>query len=354
MAELGFRTVNEMIGRTDKLETTRAIMQWKTAGLDLTPILHSPERAANVGVYCSEDQDHGLERSLDIRVLLNLCEPAIERKQSVRAKMPIVNTNRVVGTILGSEITRKHGAEGLPDDTIVLEFEGSAGQSFGAFIPKGVTLQLEGDSNDYIGKGLSGGKVIVITPREATFTPEENIIIGNVGFYGATSGTAFINGLAGERFCVRNSGINAVVEGVGDHACEYMTGGRVVVIGKTGRNFAAGMSGGIAYVLDENGDFNERCNKQTVSIERIENLAESEEVRQLVRQHLEYTRSRRAHYVLDHWAELAPKIVKIIPKDYKRMLAAIERARESGLTGDEALMAAFEGNAHDVARVTGN
>jgi glutamate synthase (ferredoxin) len=354
MAELGFRTVSEMVGRTDKLEMTRAISHWKAKGIDLSPILTTPEHGPEVGVYCSESQDHGLDRSLDIRVLLDLCKPALEHGEKVRADLPIVNTNRVVGTILGSEITRKYGGEGLPEDTIVLRFEGSAGQSFGAFVPAGVTLELEGDSNDYIGKGLSGGKIIVKTPRAATFSPEENIIVGNVAFYGATSGSAYVNGVAGERFCVRNSGINAVVEGVGDHGCEYMTGGRAVIIGKTGRNFAAGMSGGIAYVLDEVGDFPTRCNKQTVSLEQFENLAEAEEIRQLVRLHAEHTGSRRGRYVLENWTELAPKFVKVIPKDYKRMVAAIERAKQSGLTGDEALMSAFEDNAKDVARVTGN
>jgi glutamate synthase (NADPH/NADH) large chain len=354
MADLGFRTVSEMIGRTDKIEMSRAITHLKAKGLDFSPILYSPERGSDVGVHCTEEQDHGLSKSLDIRVLLDLCKPALEYGKPVQATMPIVNTNRVVGTILGSEISRKYGAAGLPDDTIDLYFTGSAGQSFGAFIPKGITLHLEGDANDYVGKGLSGGKVIVTTPRAATFAPEENIIIGNVAFYGATAGSAFINGVAGERFCVRNSGIHAVVEGVGDHGCEYMTGGRVVVLGKSGRNFAAGMSGGIAYVLDDEGDFSTRCNKQTVSLEQFENLAESEEIRQLIRRHFELTGSRRAQYVLKHWTVLSPKFVRVIPNDYKRMIAAIDRAEASGLTGDEALMAAFEDNANDVARVTGN
>jgi glutamate synthase (ferredoxin) len=354
MAELGFRTVNEMIGRTDKLEMSRAITHWKAKGLDLSPILHKPEHGPEVGIFCSEKQDHGLETSLDITTLLDLCKPALDNKTPVTGKLPIKNTDRVVGTILGSEISKKYGADGLPDNTITLEFEGSAGQSFGAFVPKGVTLKLEGDANDYVGKGLSGGQIIVRTPKTATFAAEDNIIVGNVAFYGATAGTAFINGMAGERFCVRNSGAHTVVEGVGDHGCEYMTGGRVIILGKPGRNFAAGMSGGVAYVLDEAGDFATRCNMQTVALERMDDLAESEEIRQMIRRHAEYTGSRRAQYVIDNWTELAPKFVKVIPKDYKRMLAAIEKAKASGLSGDDALMRAFEDNAHDVARVSGN
>jgi len=354
MAQLGFRTVNEMIGRTDKLETTRASGHWKAKGLDLSAILYQPERAADVGIYCTELQDHGLEDCLDITTLLDLCKPALESRAPVRAKLPIKNTDRVVGTILGSEISKKYGEEGLPDDTIILEFEGSAGQSFGAFVPNGVTLKLEGDANDYVGKGLCGGQIMVSTPKAATYIPEENIIIGNVAFYGATAGAAYINGMAGERFCVRNSGIHAVVEGIGDHGCEYMTGGRVVVIGKSGRNFAAGMSGGVAYVLDETGDFATRCNQQTVGLERMDDLAESEEIRQMIRRHAEYTDSRKARYVLDNWTELAPKFVKVMPRDYKRMITAIEKAQASGLSGDDALLSAFEENAHDVARVSGN
>ncbi|MFM7326150.1 MAG: glutamate synthase large subunit, partial [Nodosilinea sp.] len=266
MAELGFRSVNEMVGRTDVLEPKRAIAHWKAQGLDLTPILHQPEMGPEVGRYCQQAQDHGLEKSLDMTRLLDLCEPAIARGESVRATLPIQNTNRVVGTILGNEITKRHW-EGLPEDTIHLRFQGSAGQSFGAFVPRGVTLELEGEANDYLGKGLSGGKLIVYPPRQSTFAPAENIITGNVAFYGATSGEAFIRGQAGERFCVRNSGVTALVEGVGDHGCEYMTGGKTVVLGRTGRNFAAGMSGGIAYVLDEVGDFPSRCNQEMVDLE---------------------------------------------------------------------------------------
>ncbi|HUA66302.1 MAG TPA: glutamate synthase large subunit, partial [Alphaproteobacteria bacterium] len=266
MAKLGFRTLNEMIGRTDKLVPWKAIDHWKARGLDLTPILYQPNVPPDVGRYRQQDQDHGIDKSLDITKLLDICKPAIERGEKVRAELEIHNVNRVVGTITGSEITKKHGPNGLPDDTVHVKFTGSAGQSFGAFVPRGMTLELEGDANDYFGKGLSGGRLIVYPPAGSTFVPEENIIIGNVALYGATSGEIFVRGMAGERFGVRNSGVNAVVEAVGDHGCEYMTGGRVVVLGRTGRNFAAGMSGGIAYVLDEAGNFASRCNKELVGL----------------------------------------------------------------------------------------
>jgi glutamate synthase (ferredoxin) len=255
--------------------------------------------------------------------------------------------------MLGSEVTRRHGAEGLPDDTIRLHFKGSAGQSFGAFIPKGLTFILEGDANDYLGKGLSGGKIIVYPPRGSTFVAEDNIIVGNVAFYGATGGEAYVRGMAGERFCVRNSGLDAVVEAVGDHGCEYMTGGRVVVLGQTGRNFAAGMSGGVAYVLDETGDFSKRCNPQMVAIEMLEDSDETEEVRGMIQRHAEFTQSERARKVLALWDVIAPKFVKVMPRDYKRMLDAIRRVTSSGLSGEEALMAAFEDNAKDLARIGG-
>jgi glutamate synthase (ferredoxin) len=271
----------------------------------------------------------------------------------VRLTLPIRNVHRVVGTIVGSELTRRYGAEGLPEDTIHIHFKGSAGQSLGAFMPRGMTFVLEGDANDYVGKGLSGGKIIVYPPEGSTFVPEENIIVGNVAFYGATAGEAYIRGMAGERFCVRNSGLTAVVEAVGDHGCEYMTGGRVVVLGGTGRNFAAGMSGGVAYVLDESGDFDERCNRQMVGIEALEDATEIEEVRQMVQHHAQHTRSERAWKILALWETMVPKFRKVLPKDYKRMLQAITRVTQSGLSGDEALMAAFEDNAKDLARVGG-
>ncbi|NCR53235.1 MAG: glutamate synthase large subunit [Microcystis aeruginosa L211-07] len=352
MAELGFRTLNEMVGRTDVLEPKQAVEHWKAKGIDLTPILYQPEVDAEVGRYCQIPQDHGLDKSLDITVLLDLCKDAIEKGEKVKATLPIKNINRVVGTILGNEITKRHW-EGLPEDTVHLHFQGSAGQSFGAFVPKGVTLELEGDANDYVGKGLSGGKIIVYPPKGSTFVAEENIIIGNVALYGATSGEVYISGVAGERFGVRNSGVTTVVESVGDHACEYMTGGKVVVLGPTGRNFAAGMSGGVAYVLDESGDFATRCNTQMVALEALEG-EEINDLRELIQRHADYTHSQKAALVLANWSEMLPKFVKVMPKDYKRMLQCIKEALDSGLTGDSALDAAFEANARDVARIGGS
>jgi len=354
MAQLGFRSVEEMVGRVDRLEPRAAITHWKAKGLDFSNLLYAPEVDPDWGRYCQEEQDHGIERSLDVTTLLDLCRPAIERGEEVVAELPVRNVNRVVGTITGSEITRKYGAQGLPEDTIRLHFTGSAGQSFGAFLPPGMSLSLEGDANDYVGKGLSGGRIAVFPPRTATFPAEDNIIVGNVALYGATRGEAFIRGVAGERFCVRNSGVNAVVEGVGDHACEYMTGGRVVVLGPTGRNFAAGMSGGIAYVLDAEGDFRSRVNLQMVDLAPLEDAGDITEVRRLVERHLERTSSARARQVLDAWDEFRPKFVKVTPRDYQRMLAAIARAEEQGLVGDEAIMMAFEENARDLSRVGGN
>ncbi|HKW27735.1 MAG TPA: glutamate synthase-related protein, partial [Verrucomicrobiae bacterium] len=353
MAKLGFRTLNEMIGRTDKLIPWKAIEHWKAKGLDLTPILHQPEVGPEVGRYRQIDQEHGIEKSLDVTKLLDICEPAIERGERVHADLPIRNVNRVVGTIVGSEVTKKQGPNGLPEDTIHLKFTGSAGQSLGAFMPRGMTIELEGDANDYFGKGLSGGKIIVYPPKGSTFVAEENIIIGNVALYGATSGEVFVRGMAGERFGVRNSGVDAVVESIGDHGCEYMTGGRVVVLGKTGRNFAAGMSGGVAYVLDEAGDFPTRCNQALVGLEKLEDADEIEAVWKLIQRHRAYTNSERAAKVLAEWKSLVPKFVKVMPKDYKRVLQSLKKVKDQGLSGDQAIMAAFEENIRDVARVGG-
>jgi glutamate synthase (ferredoxin) len=352
MAQLGFRTLNEMVGRTDILEPKQAIAHWKAKGIDLSPILYQPEVPPEVGRYCQIPQDHGLEKSLDMTVLLDLCKGAIENGESVKATLPIKNTNRVVGTILGNEITKRHW-QGLPDNTVHLHFQGSAGQSFGAFVPKGVTLELEGDANDYLGKGLGGGKIIVYPPAVSTFVAEENIIIGNVAFYGATSGEAYISGVAGERFCVRNSGVNTVVEAVGDHGCEYMTGGKVVVLGSTGRNFAAGMSGGVAYILDEAGDFATRCNTQMADIEPLD-AEDISTIHQMIQNHADYTQSKKAAKVLANWEEMVSKFVKVMPRDYKRVLQALNDALASGLSGDEAMAAAFEANASDVARIGGS
>lgn len=338
MAKLGFKTVNDLVGRTDKLKTKENIKHWKATQVDLSRILYQPHTDLDVGRYHTQQQKHMLEKSLDMKKLLRMCKSALEDKKSIRAKLKISNVNRVVGTIVGSEITKRYGENGLPEDTIKLTFVGSAGQSFGAFVPRGMSLELEGDSNDYLGKGLSGGKIIVYPPKTAGFEAHKNILIGNVAFYGATSGEAYINGVAGERFCVRNSGIKAVVEGVGDHGCEYMTGGRVVVLGKTGRNFAAGMSGGIAYVLDFDPVY---CNKSMVFLEKLEAPEEIEEVRDMIRKHVEYTGSIQGLKVLANWDKCVPKFTKVIPQDYKNMLTYIEKAHQAGLSGDEAIMAAF-------------
>ena len=329
MAQLGFRTLDEMIGRVDKLDMRKAIDHWKARGLDFSTILHQPEAPERVAVRRVQPQDHGLEKALDNR-LIELCREALEGQKPVELSLPIRNTNRTVGTMLGSEVTKRYGGRGLPDDTIRIRFSGSAGQSFGAFLPRGITLTLEGDANDYFGKGLSGGRLIAFPPAGSTFVAEENILVGNVVLYGATSGEAFLRGVAGERFAVRNSGAHSVVEGVGDHGCEYMTGGRVVVLGRTGRNFAAGMSGGIAYVLDEEGDFERRCNREMVDLETLDPVEDEPLVWELVRKHAEYTSSTRAKKVLANWERMLPKFVKVMPRDYRRVLAAQAKARAEG------------------------
>jgi glutamate synthase (ferredoxin) len=353
MAQLGFRTLNEMVGRTDVLEAKQAIDNWKAKNIDLSKILYQPEAGPEVGRYCQIPQDHGLEKSLDIITLLDLCKDAIEKGEPIQATLPIKNVNRAVGTILGNEITKRHW-QGLPEDTVQLHFQGSAGQSFGAFIPQGVTLKLEGDANDYIGKGLSGGKIILYPSAASTFVAAENVIVGNVALYGATSGEVYISGMAGERFCVRNSGATAVVEAIGDHGCEYMTGGQVIVLGTTGRNFAAGMSGGVAYILDEQGDFATRCNTQMVGLEMLSDAEEIGKLKGSIEKHVQYTKSQKAISVLANWDEMVPKFVKVMPRDYKRVLQAIQNALASGLSGDDALNAAFEENSRDVARIGGS
>jgi glutamate synthase (ferredoxin) len=353
MARLGCRTFDELVGHSERLEMKAAVDHYKARGLDLAPILYQPPVPDAVGRHCAIAQDHGLDKSLDHTTLIPLCQPALQHGQSVEAMLPIRNVHRVVGTMLGSEVTRRFGAKGLPDDTIRLTFKGSAGQSFGAFVPRGITLTLEGDANDYVGKGLSGGKVVIYPPREATHTAMHNVIIGNVAFYGATSGEAHIRGMAGERFCVRNSGLNAVVLSVGDHGCEYMTGGRVVVLGPTGKNFAAGMSGGIAYVYDETGEFPRHCNMEMVRLYPLDDPEEMEEVRELIRRCGVTTGSDRAMRIVEHWDEHRPKFVKVFPNDYRRVLETQRRFKKSGLSEDEAIMAAFEENAHDLARVGG-
>ncbi|MEK6718079.1 MAG: glutamate synthase-related protein, partial [candidate division NC10 bacterium] len=343
MAKLGFRTMDEMIGQVDRLDVKRALDHWKARGLDYSSILYRPEVGPEVAIRKVREQEHGLEKSLDMTTIVPLCRAALERREPVHLRLPIRNVNRTVGTILGYEVTSRYGGDGLPEDTIHIHFTGSAGQSFGAFIPRGITLVLEGDANDYLGKGLSGGRIIVYPPRVATFVPEENILVGNVVLYGATSGEAYFRGVAGERFAVRNSGALAVVEGVGDHGCEYMTGGRVVILGRTGRNFAAGMSGGIAYVLDEEGDFERRCNKGMVDLEPLEATEDRELVRDLIRKHAENTQSTRARKVLANWDRMLPKFVKVMPRDYKRALTAMKRAEVEGIPWERAVMEGAHG-----------
>ncbi len=328
MAQLGFRTMNEMIGRVDRLDMRTAVDHWKAKGLDFSAILYNPPVPERIARRRVQEQDHGLKNALD-HTLIDLAREALDNQTPVEIKLPIRNVHRTVGAMLSGEIARRYGSAGLPDDTIRCEFTGSAGQSFGAFLAKGITLALEGDANDYTGKGLSGGKLIVFPPRTSTFLPEQNILIGNVVLYGATSGEAFFNGVAGERFAVRNSGATAVVEGVGDHGCEYMTRGLVVVLGKAGRNFAAGMSGGIAYVLDEKGDFAEkRCNRGGVDLEPVVETVDVELVRNLIERHFEYTGSPRAKWILENWSGMLPKFVKVFPHEYKRVLG-IPRAADN-------------------------
>jgi glutamate synthase (NADPH/NADH) large chain len=320
MAQLGFRSINEIIGRVDVLQTDKAIAHWKADGLDLTPILSPAVRPHDgVEVYCTKKQDHKLEGALDHK-LVKLAKPALERGERVQIDLDIVNTNRTVGTILSYNVAKRWHEEGLPDDTIHIRFRGSAGQSFGAFLARGITLELEGDANDYVGKGLSGGRMIIYPPRTSTFVPEENILVGNVVLYGATGGQAFFRGRAAERFCVRNSGAWAVIEGVGDHGCEYMTGGRAIILGPTGRNFAAGMSGGIAYVWDLDGDFDLRCNLGMVDLEPLMNEQDVSELFEMIRLHQRYTGSTVAEQILGQWPAATEQFVKVMPVDYKRVL----------------------------------
>ncbi|MGH7256194.1 MAG: glutamate synthase subunit alpha, partial [Nitrospirales bacterium] len=329
MAKLGFRTMSEMIGRRDKLKVQKALDHWKAKGLDLSALLVMPDVGPEIPMHCVEQQDHGLSQILDNK-LIELCRPAIERKERVSLALPIRNVNRTTGTMLSSHISRRYGLEGLPPDTITITFTGSAGQSFGAFIARGITLMLEGESNDYLGKGLSGGKIIVVPPKGATFVPEDTILIGNVSLYGATQGEAYFYGRAGERFAVRNSGARAVVEGTGDHGCEYMTGGVVVVLGSTGRNFAAGMSGGVAFVFNEHGKFEARCNMGMVELEKVTAPDDQKVLREMIENHARYTGSRKAKTILDAWASMLPKFVKVMPVDYKRVLAERKAAAAKG------------------------
>jgi glutamate synthase (NADPH/NADH) large chain len=359
MAALGFRTFAEMIGATDVLDKSDAIDHWKARGLDFSRIFHKPDVPKSVATHNCEAQDHHLDKVLD-RDLIERSAAAIEEKKPVKIELPIRNTDRTTGAMLSGVIAKAYGHAGLPEDTIWVKFTGSAGQSFGAWLARGVTLDLEGEGNDYVGKGLSGGRIIVRPPDNSGIVPEESIIVGNTVLYGAIAGECYFRGIAGERFAVRNSGATAVVEGTGDHGCEYMTGGVVVVIGPTGRNFAAGMSGGIAYVLDEDGDFERRCNLAMVELEPIpaeERLMEKishqsgdlethglvdltdmtrfdeERLYRLIERHLHYTGSERARAILANWSEYLPKFVKVMPVEYRRALQEMARQQVLDTTG---------------------
>ena len=320
MAELGFSTVDEMIGQADVLKMRSDIDHWKTKTLDLSPVCYKEPADETTGIFCSTTQDHQLELALDWK-LLEAAKPALEEAEPIKADFNIININRSVGTILSNELSKAYGSKGLPDGTIDIKLRGSAGQSFGAFGAKGIRFELEGEANDYFGKGLSGAQLIVYPDRKVNFIPEEHIIIGNVAFYGATSGEAYIRGQAGERFCVRNSGVKAVVEGVGDHGCEYMTAGIVVILGETGRNFAAGMSGGIAYVYDKEGKFDDYCNKELVDFDEME-FEDITTLKELIENHYAYTNSTVASVILDDWENALSNFIKVMPRDYKRVLLA--------------------------------
>jgi glutamate synthase (NADPH/NADH) large chain len=336
LAKLGFRSIAEAVGHTEVLDTRAAVDHWKAHGLDLSPILQEAENPyPGQDRYCTKAQDHGLDRALDQR-LIALAQPAIEDGRIVEIELPIQNTNRTVGTMLGSVVTRAWGGDGLPDDTIRVHLRGSAGQSFGAFVPRGITLRLEGDANDYFGKGLSGGRLIAYPDRKATFVAEDNVIAGNVALYGATSGEAFLRGQVGERFCVRNSGATAVVEGVGDHGCEYMTGGRVVVLGPTGRNFAAGMSGGIAYVYDPHEQFASLVNYEMVDLVPLDD-EDREWLRAIIERHRELTGSDVADRILTQWGSEVGAFRKVMPEDYQRVLTVMREAAAAGLSDEETL-----------------
>ena len=331
MADLGFRTINEMIGRVDALEMQKAIDHWKADGIDLSSILTPAEKPhPEVGTYCTESQDHGLDEVLDMK-LLELAKTTLETGSPVNIELPIINTDRTVGTILSNEVAKSQGGNILPEDTIKIKFKGSAGQSLGAFLAQGISIDLEGDANDYVGKGLSGGKIAIYPPVSSDFVPEQNIIAGNVCLYGATGGKAFFRGHAAERFCVRNSGAQAVIEGVGDHGCEYMTGGRAVILGPTGRNFAAGMSGGVAYIWDPNNEFPPNCNMEMVNLEKVSDQEDIEELKSLITEHEEVTGSSVANYILKDWDKSLSCFVKVMPTDYKRVLEERKQAANKEL-----------------------
>lgn len=341
MAKLGCKTLDELVGRSDLLAVRKDLSE-RESRIDLSNILNNPFLNEKESVIFDPKQvyDFELENTKDMKEILKQLTSALETKQKRMINIEVTNTNRSLGTIFGSEITKKYD-DTLEDDTYIIKCNGAGGQSFGAFVPKGLTLELVGDSNDYFGKGLSGGKLVVYPPTGVQFKKDENIIIGNVALYGATSGKAFINGVAGERFCVRNSGATAVVEGVGDHGCEYMTGGRVVILGKTGKNFAAGMSGGIAYVLDEDNDLYMRTNKSMVFTADVSNKYDVLELKEMIKEHVTLTNSEKGKEVLDHFSDYLPKFKKVIPYDYNRMQMAIVQMEEKGLNAEQAQIEAF-------------
>jgi glutamate synthase (ferredoxin) len=326
MANLGFRTVDEMVGKVEKLDRNKAIAHYKSRGIDLTPILHRVEVAEDVQLFNTSKQDHQLEKALDFEII-DKAHPALFRKEPTVLDLKINNENRAVGAILSNEISKIYGSQGLPDNTLKINFTGSAGQSFGAFATKGLTLNVIGNTNDYLGKGLSGAKLAIRVPDESTIIPEENIIIGNVALYGATSGEVYINGKAGERFCVRNSGARAVVEGIGDHGCEYMTGGVAVILGEVGRNFGAGMSGGIAYVYDPHKSFEKRCNQEGLNLDHLSEASDLTELKQLIENHYNATLSPLAQRILEEWETTQKEFIRVFPEEYRQALIRLEKEK---------------------------
>jgi glutamate synthase (NADPH/NADH) large chain len=329
MAELGYRTINEMVGQTQSLKLLDNIDHWKYKGVDLSPLLFKEDNADDETLYCSIQQKHLIDDILDRQMMID-SKDALEHQTPVNLEYPVINTDRTIGAMISNEISKKYDAAGLPENTIKVKFNGSAGQSFGCFSAKGLRFELEGDANDYFGKGLSGANLVVYPDKIAKFEPSKNILIGNVALFGATDGKAFIRGVAGERFCVRNSGATAVVEGVGDHGCEYMTGGTAVILGQTGRNFAAGMSGGVAYVFDDDKDFASKCNMEMVELETVESAEDIAHLKALISEHQETTQSDVAEALLADWASALKKFVKVMPVDYKQMQGYMSQARSTG------------------------
>jgi glutamate synthase (ferredoxin) len=326
MAQLGFRTVNEMVGQVQKLDRKKAIDHYKAAGIDLTPILHQVDVPKGTKFYNTQKQQHNIDKSIEFEIL-EKAHPALFRKEKISLDFPIHNTDRAIGAIMSNEISKVYGAVGLPINTIKLNFTGSAGQSFGAFATRGLTMTVNGNTNDYLGKGLSGAKLIIKVPEGSTITPEDNVITGNVTLYGATAGRAYINGKAGERFCVRNSGAKTVVEGIGDHGCEYMTGGVAVILGEVGRNFGAGMSGGIAYVYDKNKTFEKKCNKEALNLLAVEEDQDIAQLKGLIESHYNATMSPLAQSILENWEKCLPDFVKVFPEEYKQALIRLEKEK---------------------------